>query len=188
MPRNSLFPDKYAVHEPATENLAAAWEELRPELSRLVRALGVGSANADDILQEVYLTAREKCPRALNFEDLRRWLFRVTVNRCKLEHRRSGRWHRLFMGLTHLFDRHGQNHSAAEPLCRDEQRQQVRYALQSLDAGTRSLLVLRYFAELDSTEIGRILELPDATVRGRLRSARQKLADQLRQTGYQHDQ
>jgi RNA polymerase sigma-70 factor, ECF subfamily len=156
-------------------------------LSRLVRALGVGSANADDILQEVYLTAREKCPRALNFEDLRRWLFRVTVNRCKLEHRQIGRWRRVFMGLTHLFDRQRQHPPAAESLSRDEERRQVHYALQSLDAGTRSLLVLRYFAEFDSTEIGRIMCMPEATVRGRLCKARQKLADRLRQAGYRHE-
>ena len=209
MPLNSLFPDKNAVHVPATENLAAAWEELRPELSRLVRALGIGSANADDILQEVYLTAREKCPRALRSplsprertsdsplshwerarvrEDLRKWLIRVTVNRCRLEHRRTGRWRRAFIALTHLFDRRASNAPAAESLSRDAQRQQVRQALQSLDADTRSLLVLRYFADFDSTEIGLIMQLPDATVRGRLRRARQKLADRLRQTGYRHE-
>jgi RNA polymerase sigma-70 factor (ECF subfamily) len=199
MPLNSLFPDKKTVHEPATENLAAAWEELRPELSRLVRALGVGSANADDILQEVYLTAREKCPRALKSplslrerarvrEDLRKWLIRVTVNRCRLEHRRTGRWRRVFTALTHLFDRRGPNATAAESLSRDAERQQVRQALQSLDVNTRLLLVLRYFADFDSNEIGRILQLPEATVRGRLCRARQKLADRLRQTGYRHEE
>jgi RNA polymerase sigma-70 factor (ECF subfamily) len=176
------------VHEPATDNLAAAWEELRPELSRLVRALGVGSANANDILQEVYLTAREKCPRALDFEDLRKWLIRVTVNRCRLEHRRTGRWRRAFLALTHLFDRRGQNATAAKSLSRDAERHQVRQALQSLDANTRSLLVLRYFADFDSTEIGHIMQLPRATVRCRLRRARRKLADRLRQTGYRHEE
>jgi RNA polymerase sigma factor (sigma-70 family) len=214
MPLNCLFPDKNAVHEPATENLAAAWEDVRPELSRLVRAMGVGSANADDILQEVYLTAREKCPQALRTysecpislremasesplslrerarvrEDLRKWLIRVTVNRCRLEHRRTGRWRRAFMALTHLFDRRAPNAAAAETLSRDAQRQQVHQALQSLDADTRSLLVLRYFADFDSTEIGLIMQLPDATVRGRLCRARQKLADRLRQTGYRHEE
>jgi RNA polymerase sigma-70 factor (ECF subfamily) len=188
MPPITLFRDKYAVHEPATENLAAAWEELRPELSRLILALGVGSANADDILQEVYLTAREKCPPALDLENLRKWLIRVTVNRCRLDHRRTGRWRRAFLALTHLFDRRTPNASAAESLSRDEERHQVRQALQSLDANTRSLLVLRYFADFDSSEIGRILQLPRATVSGRLCRARQKLADRLRQTGYRHEE
>ncbi|MGA2059464.1 MAG: sigma-70 family RNA polymerase sigma factor [Thermoguttaceae bacterium] len=186
------------MHEPATENLAAAWEELRSELSRLVRALGVGAANADDILQEVYLTAREKCPQALRSplslrerarvrEDLRKWLIRVTVNRCRLEHRRTGRWRRAFIALTHLFDRRGPNAPAADSLSRDAERQQMHQALQSLDANTRSLLVLRYFADFDSSEIGQLMQLPESTVRGRLCRARQKLADRLHQTGYRHE-
>ena len=58
---------------------------------------------------------------------------------------------------------------AAEPAGSGEEREMVRRALQTLDPQTRSILVLRYFAELDSTEIGKILELPAATVRGRLR-------------------
>jgi RNA polymerase sigma-70 factor, ECF subfamily len=195
MSSTSLFPDKNAVHEPAAENLAAVWEELRPELSRIIRALGVGSANADDILQELYITAREKCPNAIISplslrerdrvrEDLRKWLIRVTVNRCRLEHRRTGRWRLAFLALTHLFDRRAPNATAAESLSLDAQRQEVRQALQSLDANTRSLLVLRYFADFDSTEIGQIMQLPESTVRGRLCRARQKLADRLRQTGY----
>lgn len=177
------------VLESYSENMIAAWEEIRPELSRLIHALGIASANADDILQEVYLSAREKCPKSLSFEELRRWLIRVTVNRCNLEHRQTARWRRLFTGLTSLFERNNGNGNgqADKTLCHDEQRQQVREALQSLDAGTRSLLVLRYYAEMDSSEISKILELPDATVRGRLRTARQKLAEKLRQTGYRHE-
>jgi RNA polymerase sigma-70 factor (ECF subfamily) len=187
MRENSLITDRIAVHESDAGNLAAAWESLRPELLRLVRALGVGSANADDILQEVYLTAREKGPRACDVEDLRRWLIRVTVNRCRLEHRRTGCWRRMFRGLTKLVDRRGRTASAADTLCRDEEREQIRQALQSLDHDMRSLLVQRYFTELNSTEIGQIFDLPEATVRGRLRMARQKLAQRLRQMGYKHD-
>jgi DNA-directed RNA polymerase specialized sigma24 family protein len=48
----------------------------------------------------------------------------------------------------------------------------------------RSILVLRYFTGLDSREIGRILEMPDSTVRSRLRAARQRLALELRRAGY----
>ena len=84
------------MHRPDAENLRAAWEELRPELSRLVRALGIGPPQADDVLQEVYLTAHEKTPDASCADDLRRWMIRVTVNRCRLEHRRTGRWRRAF--------------------------------------------------------------------------------------------
>ena len=203
MPLNSLFPDKNAVHEPATENLAAAWEELRPELSRLVRALGVGSANADDILQEVYLTAREKCPRHLEFpspelrscperarvrEDLRKWLIRVTVNRCRLEHRRTGRWRRAFMALTHLFDRRAQtppppSRSPATP----NGNRSVRHCSRSIPIRDRSLCcVISPISIQPKSAV--LCNCPSATVRGRLCRARQKLADRLRQTGYRHEE
>jgi RNA polymerase sigma-70 factor (ECF subfamily) len=118
---------------------------------------------------------------------LRKWLIRVTVNRCRLEHRRTGRWRRAFIALTHLFDRRGPNAPAADSLSRDAERQQMHQALQSLDANTRSLLVLRYFADFDSSEIGQLMQLPESTVRGRLCRARQKLADRLHQTGYRHE-
>jgi RNA polymerase sigma-70 factor, ECF subfamily len=195
MPPAAPFRTKNTVHEHAADNLAAAWDELRPELARLVRALGIRPANADDIIQEVYITARQKCPPELTQsplslresrpkDDLRKWLIRVAVNRCRLEHRRTGRWQRAFAALTRLFDRRGGDTSAAELLSRDAQRQQVRAALESLDPGTRTVLVLRYYADFDSREIGTVMGLPESTVRGRLRRARQKLADRLRQTGY----
>ena len=216
MPQAAPFRTTNAVHEHAADNLAAAWEELRPELARLVRAMGVRPTNADDIVQEVYVTAREKCPPALRTNpesplslresgpsanlspvslresgpssDLRKWLIRVTVNRCRLEHRRTGRWQRAFAALTRLFDHRGENAPAAELLSLDAQRQQVRAALESLDPNMRTILVLRYFADFDSREIGAVMGLPESTVRGRLRRARQELADRLRQTGYRREE
>jgi RNA polymerase sigma factor (sigma-70 family) len=59
--------------------------------------------------------------------------------------------------------------------------------LDGLEPALRSVLVLRYFAELDSKEIGNILGLPDSTVRSRLRAARRKLAWELKRAGYRDD-
>jgi len=182
-----LSTDQTAVREPDTEKLGSLWEELRPKLVQLVRLLGIGAACADDVLQEVYLTACQKSPRALDAEDLRRWLIRVTVNRCRLEHRQKRRWQRIFQSLTRLFDRYSHNSAVTETACRNEEKERVRRALRSLDPSTRYLLVLRYFAELDSKEIGKVMGLPDATVRGRLRAARELLARKLSQAGYHYD-
>jgi len=51
----------------------------------------------------------------------------------------------------------------------------------------RSVLVLRYFQGLDSKEIGRILDMPDSTVRSHLRVARKILADELKRAGYRDE-
>ena len=63
----------------------------------------------------------------------------------------------------------------------------VRRAHDCLDVGLRSILVLRYFSDFDSKEIGRILGLSDSTVRSRLRAGRTKLAFQLRRMGYRDE-
>jgi RNA polymerase sigma-70 factor (ECF subfamily) len=61
----------------------------------------------------------------------------------------------------------------------DELKLNVERALARLDKEDRSLVVLRYFSELNSREIAQIAGLPDATVRGRLRAARRILASEL---------
>ena len=147
-------------------------------------ALGVRSSRAEDLLQEVYLTAWQKSPAGLDAADLRRWLFRVTVNRCHLEHRRHARWQGVFLGLTRLFGRRSHEPDAMAIVGKDEETALVRRALERLDPPVRSILVLRYFTGLDSSEIGRILQLPDSTVRSHLRAAREKLALELKRAGY----
>ena len=76
---------------------------------------------------------------------------------------------------------------AAESAAETEQQALVRKALTRMKPDLRSVLVLRYFAELDSKEIGKMLELPDATVRSRLRAARRELAEELKRAGYHHE-
>ena len=63
----------------------------------------------------------------------------------------------------------------------------VRQRLTCLDPQLRTVLVLRYFAQMDSQKIGNLLDLPASTVRGNLRKARLELAQQLQQVGYEHD-
>ncbi len=159
---------------------------MQPELARLVGAMGVEASTAGDVLQDVYLTACRKCPPRLDASELRRWLLRVTINRCNLEHRRRSRWRAVWHGLASLWGGRGRAATGVEFAQQDERRA-VREGLARLDPQLRSLLVLRYFAELDSGEIGKILDLPSATVRGRLREARKRLAHELTRAGFGDD-
>jgi DNA-directed RNA polymerase specialized sigma24 family protein len=59
--------------------------------------------------------------------------------------------------------------------------------LDRLEPPLRTALVLRYFLEMDSGQIGAILEEPASTVRSRLRAARQRLASELKRAGYRHE-
>jgi RNA polymerase sigma-70 factor, ECF subfamily len=160
-------------------------------LARLLRAMGTPTAKVDDLLQDVYLSAWQKQPPGLTPGELRRWLMRVALNRCNLEHRVQGRWQRLWRRWAGQAQPGG-NHSAADSTVldaasRQEDKELVRRALGRLQPQVRTILVLRYFAEFDSKEIAKILEMPDSTVRSHLRAGRQQLALELKRAGYQYE-
>ena len=114
-----------------------------------------------------------------NSEDrLRRWLFQVTANQCRLEHRRRKRWEEVFAALT--FWRAGS--TSVDSSERAEQLEltvNVERALSKLSTVEREIVVLRYFCDFDSSQIGEMLSLPSATVRSHLAKARKQLAKEL---------
>jgi len=64
-----------------------------------------------------------------------------------------------------------------------EELEIISTTLAELNPNLLQVMVLRYFGELDSKEIGSVLELNASTVRSRLREARMVLAAKLRQRG-----
>ena len=72
----------------AAADLAAAFPDALPRLKRVVAGMGFGPADADDILQDVFLEASRRPGEYRGREQAQRWFLRVTVNRCLLEYRR----------------------------------------------------------------------------------------------------
>jgi len=176
--------DRCGVSQSPRELLREVWDEAASELSRLVRAMGIERDSVEDVLQDVYLTAWQKRPCGADRIELRRWLFRITVNRCNLRHRRKKRWRSVLTAVTRHWIASPAENEAEEIANRNEERKLVHQALDALEPHLRSVLVLRYFLELDSKEIGRVLDVPDSTVRSQLHSGRKRLAQALRQAGY----
>jgi RNA polymerase sigma-70 factor (ECF subfamily) len=152
--------------------LERVWRLHAGRLAALAVGLGLPRDTTADALQDVYLTALRQPPPADSEADLLRWLFRVTTNRCHLEHRRRGRWQRLWQSVAGAWRSDG--HAADVPI--GELRREVDAALVRLAEGDRLLVVLRYFVELNSRQIA---EQPESTVRSRLRIARLQLAEWL---------
>jgi len=179
--------DRCGVSQSPQSLLREVWDEAASELSGVVRAMGFEHDRVEDLLQDVYLTAWQKSPSVTDRTDLRRWLFKVTVNRCNLEHRRRKRWRSMVETVARLWIVSPAVNEAEERARRNEERELVHQALDALEPHLRSVLVLRYFLELDSKEIGLILGIPDSTVRSQLRSGRKHLAHALRQAGYSNE-
>jgi len=165
------------------QGLLRVWEKALPNLIRLAAGMGCGPGVGEDVLQDVYLSALRSGAGKLPAEHLGRWLYRVTVNRCRQEHRRRGRFRQVMQGIFRR-QKPAAAPSAAETAANRQAARAVRTALAALEVKLKAPLVMRYFCEMDSKEIGEILGLPDSTVRSRLRAGRMKLAEALRKAGH----
>lgn len=166
---------------PSRTLVESIWSELAPELRRLSASLGVAPDKLDDVLQDVFVAAwkEERCFSTK--DDLRRWLIRVAVNRSNQEHRKQNRWQTAWraviqLNLSLLLGGADSRHDRAT-----ESRKQIENALNDLPDVQRNVMVLRYYSNYSSQEIGVILEMPSATVRSHLRKGRKTLAHRLRE-------
>jgi RNA polymerase sigma factor (sigma-70 family) len=156
---------------PGTDSFAAIVPMYAAAMLR-VAAASLGPAEAEDAVQEAAIRAWQAWPTLRNLEAVRPWLLHITLNVCR-------NWHR---GLK------GQQQAHLQPLPKDDSH---RLALLELDPGTsnhagaldlraavkalpdelRDVVILRFYAGLDATEIGTALGIPAGTVRSRLHRA-----------------
>jgi RNA polymerase sigma-70 factor (ECF subfamily) len=154
------------------------------EAARYAALALVGPADAEDAVQEALVRGWRAWMTLRDPAAARAWLVRITINVCRDWQRgRFGTHMRLteplegadLRGLTLLVSDPGaSNHAAALDL---------RNAINRLDQASRVVVVLRYYAGLDATEIGAALGIPASTARTRLSRALVLLRDYLGDSG-----
>lgn len=153
-------------------------------LKRIVAGLGLSAQDGEDVLQDVSIQALKQSGKYRTREDDVRWLIKVTVNRCLMEHRRRRSFSRH---AQEILRRRAETKTASkgtdEKVIDGEELEIVRESLQELDDSLLGPTILRYFCDLNSKEVGQILGLKPSTVRSRLREARMILAKQLLERG-----
>jgi RNA polymerase sigma-70 factor (ECF subfamily) len=153
-------------------------------LRRLAVGMGLGAEEGEDILQDVYLEAIRRPPKHCTPEKARRWLMRVTANKCLLEFRKRRHHQRAAIEFLQQW-----TEMKDAPLGPDKQAihieeiEAMRQCLAEMSESLRVPLVMKYFCELNSNEIGEILELKPGTVRKRLCKGRIILAQTLLRKG-----
>ena len=153
-------------------------------LKRIVAGFGLSVQDGEDVLQDVSIKALKHFEKYRNREDSIRWLIKVTVNRCLMEHRRRRSFRRR---ACEILKRRSESKTASkrtdEKVIVAEELEIVRESLKELDDSMLGPMVLRYFCDLNSKEVGEILGLNPSTVRSRLREARMILAKRLLERG-----
>ena len=159
--------------------LAAVYDRYRLILFGLVLRILHDRAEAEDVLQEVFLQVWR---RASDFDESRgrafTWL--VTIARSRALDRLRAAGSRARLAAEAAQSPRDEVGDAEEEATRSEQATTVRKALAELPDEQRRALLLAYFEGLTQTEIATRLGDPLGTVKTRMRSGIIKLREVLR--------
>lgn len=171
----------------------AAYEELvrglSPRLLATARRFLPDESDANDALQDAFLSAFKALDRFDGASRLSTWLHRIVVNACLMKLRARGRRdERRIDDMLPKFD--GTGHAMEPPspwpdesmnADRREVRELVRAAISELPDDFRNVLMIRDIEGLDTAEAAVVLGLSEANVKTRLHRARQALRELLDQ-------
>lgn len=146
-------------------------------MARVAAAL-VGIADAEDAAQEALLRAWRHWPSLRDDGAAHTWLLRITINVCH-------NWQSGHFGTTRRrnesLDRMAQDNVStySRDILDDAEALDLRQAVMKLPIDLRRVVALRFYAGMDSTQIGAVLDMPATTVRTRLRRALEILRETL---------
>ena len=136
--------------------------------------------HAEDHVQEALLSAWRGIQGFRQGQPFKPWLVRILVNEVLSQRRRRSL---PTCGLEDE-DQPGESTDLAEVAATQEDRRAVRQALAGLTAEHRQVIVLRYFAELTTSEMAQSLNVREGTVKSRLNRALGSLEERLGALGY----
>lgn len=136
---------------------------LRVALTRLPTA-----ADAEDVVQEVFLKVLDRAPRFRDGEHAKAWLIRATLNQASDLRRRRR-------------DDAPLEETALSVPGPSEERPDLLSALRSLPPAYSSVIHLYYYEGYSIKEIANLLALPAATVGTRLARGRRRLGELLKE-------
>lgn len=147
------------------ETFASLFEEHRGMLERFVKLRIASHADAEDVLQEISVTAYRKYKQLRDPQHFKPWLLTIARSRCTDYYRaRAVRRETPFSALPAAsFGCYRRENSAAAP---------VRDTLSRLNYQERQILTLFYLEEMSQAEIAAVLQIPTGTVKSRLHNAR----------------
>ena len=137
--------------------------------------IGGNSQLAEELTQDAFAKAWKALPTFALRSSLKTWVYTVALNTAR-------DWLRSHGGKTFVeLDPEQLQGPASESL----ETRAVREALLELDEDPRALLMLHYYENLTLAEIGKVLEVPEGTVKSRLFHAKGLLRPKLLAKGFE---
>ncbi|MCU0863769.1 MAG: sigma-70 family RNA polymerase sigma factor [Planctomycetes bacterium] len=158
---------------PTFENLLAHQEWVRA----LARRLVTDPSTADDIVQQTMLVAATRAPAGL--EHPRGWLRKVAENTARALRRTAGRRARREQMVAELGATAGDDTDPVVTLQRAAAHKRVVDTLFTLPEPYHTVVLLRFFEDLEATEIAARLDRPLETVRSQLHRGLARMRERL---------
>ena len=133
----------------------------------------VGRRDAEDLLQDIFLSAHRKLRLYKGDAALGTWLFRLATNLC-LDHLRSRSTHAGHL-TDPLDDEPGASPLSSGPVLGVIDRIDLERALATLPPGCRTIFVLHDVEGCEHREIAALLGISDGTSKSQLHKARLRL-------------
>ena len=173
------FPEAAVILESSLER---EFEERLADSSALAFRVALGVLrnrdDAEDVAQEAFLRAFQSFSRLRDRDRFRAWLVRITwrlaLDRIRAARRREARETAVMVQEMNSPERTVEDVRAAR-----EFEQRLARALDELPEKLRIVVLLGAIEGHDTREVGRLLDLPEGTVKSRLFHARKKLAEML---------
>jgi RNA polymerase sigma-70 factor (ECF subfamily) len=161
-----------------------AFEELlrmySPRLRFYVgKMLGAQHENADDLLQEIWLSVFRALPKLNDTAAFRAWIFRIARDRVCREFRKAR------LPFSPLEKDQLDDIPADEDSSDSVDREAVRRQLEQLSPEHRDVLVLRFVEDMSYEEIARVIGGPPGTVRSRIHYAKRALRRAFEEQSYE---
>ncbi|MBQ6094550.1 MAG: RNA polymerase sigma factor, partial [Lachnospiraceae bacterium] len=145
--------------------------QVRISVERFVRYKIADRADAEDVLQEVYLAAYQKFAQLKNPDSFKAWILSIARNKCNDYFRAKAACLEISTeDLTELREEEGRQGKCDFAFVRENVE-----ALQDKD---KEILILYFWKELPQAEIASRLGIPLGTVKSRLYTAKEKFREQ----------
>jgi RNA polymerase sigma-70 factor (ECF subfamily) len=170
------FPLNLPLSRFATDSCEATtlFQELRQPLLRYLAGLGLSADEAQDVVQEAFLSLHKHLAGGGSQTNIRSWLFRVAHNRAR-NHQQSYS-QRMREPIDAVFEAASSEATPEQTLLERERFTRMDKAVRTLAVQERECLMLR--AEgLRYREIGEVLGIPTSTVADLVDRAIKKLAE-----------
>ncbi|MEU9789598.1 sigma-70 family RNA polymerase sigma factor [Streptomyces sparsogenes] len=145
-------------------------------LLRLARCMLGSPQDAEEAVQDAFVSAWRRLPEYRHSAEFRTWMYRITVNRCLTMRRRRPPPLSLDVVEPAAGDAWSQPARSAE---QDAATAALSRALAELDVGQRICWILREVEGLPYKEIAHVTRTSEPTVRGRLFRARRSLQEAM---------